>query len=251
MAGHNKWSKIKHKKGAADAAKSKTWTKNIREITVAAKLGGIDPSSNARLRKALDDARAANVTKDTIQRAIARASGPSEGADFEDLVYEGYGPGGVAVLIECLTDNRNRTSGEIRSAFNKNGGNMGSTGSVAFGFKKRGRFYFEKKKDVGADEVMAAGLEAGLDDVEEEGDVIIVSCEPEAFMPLKDAFAAAGLEPESSEIEMVPDSYIAIAGDQAKSFLKLVDLLEDLDDVQKVWSNEDIPDEVLNAYHRD
>jgi YebC/PmpR family DNA-binding regulatory protein len=250
MAGHNKWSKIKHKKGVADAAKSKGWTKNIREITVAAKLGGADPASNARLRKALDDARAANVTKDTIQRAMARASGPSEGADFEDLVYEGYGPGGVAVLVESLTDNRNRTSAEIRSAFGKNGGNMGSTGSVAFGFKKKGRFYFEKTGKVSADELMAAGIEAGIDDIEEEDDVIIVSCEPDAFMGLKDAFTAAGMSPESSEIEMVPDSYISIAGDQAKLFLKLVDLLEDLDDVQKVWSNEDISEEEMNAYHR-
>lgn len=251
MAGHNKWSKVKHKKGAADAAKSKTWTKNIREITVAAKMGGVDPASNARLRKALDDARAANITKDTIQRALQRASGPSEGADFEDLTYEGYGPGGVAILIECLTDNRNRTSGEIRSAFNKNHGNMGSTGSVSFGFKKKGRFYFEKSDKVNADILMTAGIEAGLDDISEEDDVIIVSCEPDAFMPLKDAFEAVGLVADSSEIEMVPDSYIAISGDQAKSFLKLVDILEDLDDVQKVWSNEDIPEEELNANNWD
>lgn len=247
MAGHNKWSKVKHKKAASDAVKSKTWTKNIREITVAAKLGGTDPSSNARLRKALDDARAANITKDTIQRALQRASGESEGADFEDLVYEGYGPGGVAVLVECLTDNRNRTSGEIRSAFNKNGGNMGSTGSVAFGFKKKGRFYFEKGD---ADQIMAIGIEAGLDDLVEEDDVIIVSCEPDDFMKLKDAFEAAKMTPASSEIEMVPDAHIAISGEQAKTFLKLVDLLEDLDDVQKVWSNEDISDEDLDAYHR-
>jgi YebC/PmpR family DNA-binding regulatory protein len=245
MAGHNKWSKIKHKKGAADAAKSKTWTKNIREITVAAKLGGSDPSINARLRKALDDARTANITKDTIQRALSRASGPSEGADFEDLVYEGYGPGGVAILIECLTDNRNRTSGEVRAAFNKNGGNMGSTGSVAFGFKKKGRFYFEPKPSVSADQLMAAGLDAGLDDISEEDDVIIVSCEPDAFMTLKDALEAAGLKAESAEIEMVPDTHIALSGDQAKSFLKLVDLLEELDDVQKVWSNEDIAEEEM------
>jgi len=245
MAGHNKWSKVKHKKGAADAAKSKTWTKNIREITVAAKLGGIDPSSNPRLRKALDDARAANITKDTIQRALQRASGPSDGADFEDLTYEGYGPGGVAILVQCLTDNRNRTSGEIRSAFNKNSGNMGATGSVSFGFKKKGRFYFEKSDKVNSDSLMTVGLDAGLEDIVEEDDGIIVTCEPDAFMPLKDALEAAGLVADSSEIEMVPDSYISISGDQAKTFLKLVDLLEELDDVQKVWSNEDIPDDEM------
>lgn len=249
MAGHNKWSKVKHKKGAADAAKSKVWTKIIREITVAAKTGGDDPAANARLRKALDDARAANITKDTITRALQRSSGASDGADFEELVYEGYGPGGVAILAVCLTDNRNRTSGEIRAAFNKNGGNLGATGSVAFGFKKKGRFYFEKDGKVSEDQLLGVGLEAGLEDIEEQSDVFIVSSEPEAFMTLKDAFTAAGLHPASAEIEMVPDVYVPLAGDQAKAFLKLVDVLEDLDDVQHVWSNEDIDD--ADAHYRD
>jgi YebC/PmpR family DNA-binding regulatory protein len=252
MAGHNKWSKVKHKKGAADAAKSKVWTKIIREITVAAKMGGDDQSANPRLRKALDDARAANITKDTIQRALSRSTGQGDGADFEDLVYEGYGPGGVAVLVECLTDNRNRTSGEVRSAFGKNGGNLGSTGSVAFGFKKKGRFYFDKsakgKGELSEDRLLAIGLEAGIEDIFEEKDVFIVSCEPESFMNLKDAFTSSGLVLVSSEIEMVPDVYVPLSGDQAKAFLKLVDVLEELDDVQNVWSNEDISDEELQKW---
>lgn len=252
MAGHNKWSKIKLKKGVADAAKSKTWTKNIREITMAAKLGGNDPGINPRLRKALDDARAANITKDTIQRALTRASGPSEGADFEELVYEGYGPAGVAVLVECLTDNRNRTSGDVRAAFGKNGGNLGTTGSVAFGFKKKGQFYFEKpakgKGEITEDRLLSVGLDAGIDDVVDEGDTLLVSCEAESFMAVKDAFEASGLVAESAEIEMVPDVRVAISGDHARIFLKLVNALNDLDDVQNVWSNEDISDEDMQKY---
>jgi YebC/PmpR family DNA-binding regulatory protein len=248
MAGHNKWSKIKHKKGATDAKRSKVWTKIIREVSVAARMGGPDPMANPRLRKAVDDAKAANMPKENIQRAIAKASG-AEGDNLEELVYEGYGPGGVAIVVECMTDNRNRTGSDVRSAMNKKGGNLGSPGSVLFSFKKKGQIIFDKEPKEGKvaneDSLLEIGMEHGAEDVSEENDCFLVTCEPEKFLLLKDAFESAELIPSSSELCMVPDNLVKISGDSAKTLLSLIEGLEDLDDVQNVWSNMDIDDEEL------
>ncbi len=246
MSGHNKWSKVKHRKGAVDAKRSKIWTKIIREITVAAKIGGDDPASNSRLRKALDDARSSNISKDTITRALAKASGNQEGGEYEELVYEGYGPAGVAIVVESLTDNRNRTYGEVRAAFNKNGGNLGTSGSVCFSFKKKGQISFaqseKQNKDINEDQLLEIGLEYGIEDISHEEDMWFIQCDAETLLTLKDAFSKAGLMPASSEIAMIPDTVIEVSGDNAKLLFKLIDALEDLDDVQSVWSNEDIDD---------
>ncbi len=244
MSGHNKWSKVKHRKGAVDAKRSKIWTKIIREITVAAKIGGDDPASNSRLRKALDDARASNISKDTISRALAKGSGNQEGGDYEELVYEGYGPAGVAIVVESLTDNRNRTYGDVRAAFNKNGGNLGTSGSVCFSFKKKGQISFDQlenqNKDINEDRLLEIGIEHGIEEVSNEENMWFIQCDPETLLVLKDAFMGAGLIPASSEIAMVPDIVVEVSGDNAKSLFKLIDALEDLDDVQHVWSNEDV-----------
>jgi len=247
VAGHNKWSKVKHVKGAADAKKSKVWTKIIREISVAAKMGGTDPAGNPRLRKALDEARAANITKDTVQRALTRASGAEGGADYEELQYEGYGPGGVAILVDCMTDNRNRTIGDVRAIFNKNGGNLGATGSVLFGFKKRGQIVFEKNAKLTEDMFLEIGLPHGLEDVIEDSDSFTLYSQPEEFLHLREAFVAAHLEPASAELAMVPDNTIMVTGDNAKALLKLIELLEEHDDVQHVWSNMDIDEKELES----
>ena len=247
MAGHNKWSKVKHKKGAADAKKSKVWTKIIREITVATKMGGEDPNGNPRLRKALDDARANNITKDTILRALERGAGKEGTADFEELTYEGYGPSGVAILVDCLTDNRNRTSGDVRSIFNKLGGNLGTTGSVRFGFKKKGQILFDKSdsknKNLNEDQLLEIGLDKGLTDVSDEAEGFVVSCEPESLLELKEVFEKAGFVPVSAEVEMIPDVYVPLTGENAKTMMRLTEALEDLDDVQNVWSNEEIDED--------
>ncbi len=244
MSGHNKWSKVKHRKGAVDAKRSKIWTKIIREITMATKIGGDDPSCNSRLRKALDDARASNISKDTITRALAKGSGNQEGGDYEELVYEGYGPAGIAIVVECLTDNRNRTYGDVRSAFNKNGGNLGTSGSVCFSFKKKGHLSFDhlekQNKDINEDRLLEIGIEYGIEDVSHEENSWFVQCDADSLLILKDAFTAAGFLPASCEIIMVPDSVNEVSGDNAKILFKLIDALEDLDDVQHVWSNEDV-----------
>ena len=236
MSGHSKWSTIKHKKGAADAKRSKIWTKIIREITVAVKMGGEDVDSNPRLRKALDEAKSANMPKDTINRAVQKGSGVGDTAEYEDLTYEGYGPAGVAILADCLTDNRNRTSTDIRTAFNKNGGNLGTSGSVSFGFKKRGEFAFTDKS-ITEDGLMEVALDAGLDDIVVEPEGIIASCDPEYFHSVIKSFEAANIRPESSELAMVPDNTVKLADNDASKLEKLVEALEDLDDVQNVWTN--------------
>lgn len=248
MAGHNKWSKIKHKKGAADAKRSKIWTKIIREITVASRMGGEDPGSNPRLRKAMDDARYANMPKDNITRAIAKGLG-GEGGNMEELVYEGYGPGGVALVVECMTDNRNRTLSDVRTVIQKKGGNLGATGSVLFSFHKKGQLTFTKQSSGGKvqseDQLLEIGLEHGMEEVSEESDGFVVLCPPEKYLSLKDAFEKAQLIPDGSELTMIPDNVVQVSGDNAKKLLAMVEGLEDLDDVQNVYTNMDIDEKEL------
>ncbi|MEQ8485960.1 MAG: YebC/PmpR family DNA-binding transcriptional regulator [Pseudomonadales bacterium] len=246
MAGHSKWANIKHKKARQDAKRGKVFTKLIREITVSARLGGGDPADNPRLRAVMDKALAANMPKDTIERAIDRGVGGGEGANVEELTYEGYAPGGVAVLVEVMTDNRNRTVAEVRHAFSKHGGNLGTDGSVAYLFSRRGVIGFAP----GADEerVMEAGLEAGADDIESEDDGSITVYAPwEITGDVVSALTTAGLAPAYSEVSMVPATYVPCDVEQSESVLKLIDALEELDDVQNVFSNGDYPDSVLDG----
>ena len=236
MAGHSKWANIQHRKGRQDAKRGKLWTKIIREITVAARAGGADPDANPRLRLAWDKATAANMPKDNVQRAIARGAGGADGANYDEIRYEGYGIGGVAVVVDCMTDNRTRTVAEVRHAFAKNGGNLGQEGSVAFLFKHCGQFIFAP--GTSEDKVMEVALDAGADDVatDEEG-VIEVICAVPAFAVVRDAFAAAGLQAEMADIVMKPETEIELAGDDAARMQKLLDALEGLDDVQEVYHN--------------
>ena len=235
MAGHSKWANIKHRKAAADAKKGKIFTRLIKEITVAAKLGGGDPGSNPRLRLALDKAREANMTKDSVTRAIERGTGQLEGASYEEIRYEGYGPGGAAVMVDCLTDNRTRTVAEVRHAFSKNGGNLGSDGSVAFMFKHCGQFVFAP--GTSEDAVMEAGLEAGAEDVvkNDDGSVELI-CAPADFEAVRQALEKAKLKPDLAEITMKPVNESAVAGDDAGRLRKLLEAIEALDDVQDVYT---------------
>lgn len=244
MAGHSKWANIKHRKGRQDAKRGKIFTKLIRAITVAARSGGGDIDSNSALRLAVDKALAQNMPRDTIDRAIARGVGGAEGSNVEGVIYEGYGPGGTAILVECLTDNRNRTVAEVRHAFTKFGGNLGTDGSVAYLFSKRGIITFAPDSD--EDKIMEAALDAGADDVvtNEDGSIDVYTT-PEDFAAVKDAIAILEIEPENAEVAMVAATEITLDYDTAEKLLQLIDLLEDLDDVQNVYSNADIPDEVL------
>jgi YebC/PmpR family DNA-binding regulatory protein len=244
MSGHSKWSTIKRKKGAADAKRGKIFTKLIREIATAARIGGGDTDSNPRLRLACDKARSANMPKDNIARAIAKGTGAGEGDAYEEVVYEGYGPGGVAVYIEALTDNKNRTVGDIRHALTKHGGNLGASGCVSYLFEKKGVLSFDRAR-VDVDRLLEAALEAGADDVIEEENKIGVVVAPMGFEPLKRELSAAGFEPEQAGIEMEPTTTVAISGDDAESMLSLTDALDDLDDVQQVYANFDISEEEL------
>lgn len=244
MAGHSKWANIRHRKNAQDAKRGKVFTKLIREITVSAKMGGGDPSNNPRLRAAMDNALSNNMTKDTIERAIKRGAGGDDAGDLDELVYEGYGPGGVAVMVDCMTDNRNRTVSEVRHAFTKFGGNLGTDGSVSYLFSKVGIISFESGVDENA--VMEAALEAGADDVITHTDGSIdVMTSPEAFGEVKDALDAAGLEAVNAEVTMQASTSVELDVDKATSMLKMLDMLEDLDDVQKVYSNADISEDVM------
>jgi len=245
MAGHSKWANIKHRKAAQDAKRGKIFTKLIRELTVAAKEGGPDVADNPRLRTAVDKALSNNMTRDTIERAIARGAGTNEADNMEEIVYEGYGPGGVAILVECLTDNRNRTVGEVRHAFTKNDGNLGTSGSVAYLFQKRGYLVFSAETD--EDQLMEAALEAGAEDVvvQEDGSFEVFT-EQQNFLEVKEALVAAGFEPEQATLAMLPDVSADITDlDLAEKIIKLVDMLEDLDDVQEVYSNVDFSAEVM------
>ncbi|HYG54927.1 MAG TPA: YebC/PmpR family DNA-binding transcriptional regulator [Burkholderiales bacterium] len=235
MAGHSKWANIKHRKAAADAKKGKVFTRVIKEITVAAKMGGGDPDSNPRLRLAMDKAREANMAKDSVQNAIKRGTGQLEGVTYEEVRYEGYGPGGAAVMLDCLTDNRTRTVAEVRHAFTKNGGNLGSDGSVAYLFKHCGQFVFAP--GTSEDKVMEAALDAGAEDVltNEDGSVEVI-CAPNDFTAVKAALEKAGLKAEVAEITMKPTTEAEPKGDEAQRMRALLDALESLDDVQNVYT---------------
>ena len=240
MSGHSKWHTIKHKKGALDAKRGKIFTKLIKEITVAARTGGSgDPDSNARLRKAVTDAKAQNMPNDTIDRAIKRGTGELEGAQYDEVLYEGYGPNGVAVMVEAMTDNRNRTVAEIRHIFSKNGGNMGESGSVGWMFDKKGYIVVDKAAK-SEDELFEIAIEAGADDMQDDGDVFEIFTAPDAFEKVLDAVKKAGIEPQAAEVSMIPQNYIKLEGAEATQMMKLYDSLDDNDDVQKVYANFDI-----------
>ncbi|KAA0894000.1 MULTISPECIES: YebC/PmpR family DNA-binding transcriptional regulator [Oryzomonas] len=243
MSGHNKWSTIKHKKGAADAKRGKVFTKLIKEISVAAKLGGGDPNGNPRLRTAVDKAKAENMPKDNIDRAIKKGTGGMEGVTYEEIVYEGYGPGGAAVLVEVLTDNRNRSVSDIRSIFTKNNGNMGEAGCVAWMFSKKGLIVYDNSVDF--EQLFEAAIEAGADDVAEQDDQIEVMTEPGSFIEVREALAAKGFKMVSAEITMIPQTQVELEGRHAETMLKLMDKLEDNDDVQNVYANFDISAEEM------
>ncbi len=244
MAGHSKWANIQHRKGVQDAKRGKLFSKMIREITVAARMGGVDPGSNSRLRTVMDKALAANMTRDTIDRAIKRGAGALDGAHLEEVSYEGYGPGGVAVLVECLTDNRNRTVGDVRHAFSKCGGNLGTEGSVAYLFTKQGVLYFAPGAP--EDRILEAALEAGALDVvtDGEGGIEVLTASGD-FLAVKDALSGANLVPTEAEITQRATTTAALSPDDARKMLKMNDMLEDLDDVQNVYSNAELPDAVM------
>ena len=246
MAGHSKWANIKHRKARQDAKRGKLWTKILREVTVAARLGGGDPNDNPRLRVAVDKSLGANVPKDTIDRAIARGSGGEEGANVEELVYEGYATGGVAVLVEVMTDNRNRTVAEVRHAFSKHGGNLGTDGSVAYLFNKQGVINFAPGAD--EEQIMDIVLEVGAEDIEAEEDgAVSVTTSWETLGRVVQALKAASLEPDHADVTMVPSTTSPCDEAQAEKLLRLIDTLEELDDVQNVYSNGEIPDSAYDA----
>ncbi|MGL4268368.1 MAG: YebC/PmpR family DNA-binding transcriptional regulator [Plesiomonas sp.] len=243
MAGHSKWANIKHRKAAQDAKRGKIFTKLIRELVVAAKMGGGDVASNPRLRAAVDKALSNNMTRDTVNRAIARGVGGDDDSNMETIIYEGYGPGGTAVMVECLSDNRNRTVSEVRHAFTKTGGNLGTDGSVSYLFTKKGVISYPAGLD--EDTVMEAALEAGADDVVVNDDSTIdVFTAPEDFGSVKDALDATGLVAEMAEVSLIPSTKAELDLDTAPKLLRLIDMLEDCDDVQEVYHNGDISDEV-------
>jgi len=245
MAGHSKWANIKHRKARQDAIKGKTWSKCSRAIIVAARNGGGDPSANLTLRYAIDEARAANMPKDTIEKAIKKGSGElTSGETYEELRYEGYGPGGVAVIVDCLTDNPNRTAPEMRKFFEKAGGNLGKPGAVSHGFTHRGLLLIEADR-VDEDDLMERALEAGAEDVQEVGGAWEISCDPAQFAGVRDALEATGLEFDSAELTWVPHMTVPCDAELAEKVMRLVDTLEENDDVQKVYTNADIPDEVM------
>ena len=244
MAGHSKWANIKHRKAAQDAKRGKMFTKLIRELVIAARQGGPLPEDNPRLRAAVDKALGANMTRDTIDRAIARGAGTNDADNMEEITYEGYGPGGVAILVEAMTDNRNRTVAEVRHAFTKRGGNLGTDGSVAYLFERKGQITFAPGVD--EEQVMEAALDAGAEDIEANDDGSIDVTTPwEDFSAVKGALEQAGLTPEGGEVTMIASTTVPVDASGAETIMGLVDALEDLDDIQNVYSNVDIPDEVL------
>ena len=245
MAGHSKWSNIKHRKAGQDAKRAKVFTKIIRELTVAARDGGGNLDDNPGLRTVVDKAKAAQMPKDTMERAIARGAGGQDGAELTPLTYEGYGPGGVAVLVETMTDNRNRTVAEVRHAFSRAGGNLGTDGSVAYLFEKKGQIRFAP--GVSEDDVMEIALEFGAEDVvtDDEGRIEVVTA-PEDYLAVKDTLQGGGLEPGESEVAMVPQSYSDLDADTGEKVLRLLDALEDLDDVTSVYTNASFPEELLS-----
>jgi YebC/PmpR family DNA-binding regulatory protein len=247
MSGHSKWASIKHKKGALDAKRGKVFTRIIKELTVAARAAGGDPDMNPRLRTIIADAKAANMPRENIDRAIRRGTGQEPGVSFEEAQYEGYGPGGAAMIIDVLTDNKNRTAGEIRHLLEKHGGNLAAPNAVAWMFHKKGYIVVEKSKPVDEEKLLAAVLDAGADDLQDDGDNWEVLSAPEAFTAVNDAVKGLGVEPASAQVAMIPQSYVKLEGKVAQQMLKLMEALDDQDDVQHVWSNFDISEKEIEA----
>jgi YebC/PmpR family DNA-binding regulatory protein len=246
MSGHSKWHTIKHKKGAADAKRGKVFTRIIKELTVAARNGGGDPGMNPRLRTIIADAKAVNMPADNIKKAIQRGTGELPGVTYEEITYEGYGPGGAALIIETLTDNKNRTVGELRHMLEKYAGNLASTNAVAWMFSKKGYIVVDKKA---ADEekLLSAALDAGADDMGDDGDTWEIMSDPSAFEAVRDAVKGLGIEPATAQVAMIPQNYVKLEGSEASRMLKLMEALEDHDDVQHVWSNFDISEKEIEA----
>jgi YebC/PmpR family DNA-binding regulatory protein len=246
MSGHSKWHSIKHKKGAADAKRGRVFTRIIKEMTVAARAGGGDPETNPRLRTIVADAKAANMPAENIKRAIRRGTGEEPGVSYEEVMYECYGPGGTAIILETLTDNKNRTVGEIRHILDKHAGKLGERNSVARLFHKRGQIIIEKAK-ADEDTLMAIALEAGADDMLDDGDSWDIATRPEGFEAVREAIRKVNIEPVTAAVAMVPDTYVKLTGKEAQSMIKLMDALEDHDDIQHVWANFDIAEQDIEA----
>jgi YebC/PmpR family DNA-binding regulatory protein len=246
MSGHSKWHTIKHKKGAADAKRGKVFTRIIKELTVAARNGGGDPGSNPRLRTVIADAKAVNMPADNIKKAIQRGTGELPGVTYEEITYEGYGPGGAALIIETMTDNKNRTVGEIRHMLEKYNGNLASSNAVAWMFSKKGYVVVDKK---GADEeqLLSVALDAGADDMADDGDTWEITSDPGAFEAVRDAVKGLGVEPATAQVAMIPQNYVKLEGKEASQMIKLMEVLEEHDDVQHVWSNFDISEKEIEA----
>jgi YebC/PmpR family DNA-binding regulatory protein len=246
MSGHSKWHTIKHKKGAADAKRGKIFTRLIKELTVAARSGGGDPDMNPRLRTIILEAKASNMPRENIERAIRRGTGEEPGVSYEEIMYEGYGPGGVALLIQTLTDNKNRTVGEIRHLLAKYNGNLAAENSVAWMFHRKGQVVVDKQK-TNEDELLNAALDAGADDMNDDGSVWEIVSAPESFEAVREAVKGLGLEPASAEVAMIPQNYIKLQGKDAQQMLRLMEALDDHDDVQHVWANFDIEEKEIEA----
>lgn len=244
MSGHSKWASIKHKKAAADAKRGKVFTKIIRELTVCARQGGGDPNTNPKLRTVIQAAKNANMPADNIERAIKKGTGEIEGVTYEEVAYEGYGPEGVAILVHCLTDNKNRTAAEIRSIFNKNNGSMAGAGSVAWQFDKKG-FMVVPKKGTTEEKLMDVAVGAGAEDMQQTGDNFEITTEPQDFEAVREALEGAGIPMESAEVTMIPKNETSVSADSARAVVRLIDALEDHDDVQHVYTSCDIPEEVM------
>jgi len=246
MSGHSKWHTIKHKKGAADAKRGKVFTRLIKELTVAARNGGGDPDTNPRLRTIIAEAKANNMPRENIDRAIRRGTGEEPGVQYDEVTYEAYGPGGVALLIQTLTDNKNRTVGEIRHLLGKHAGNLAAENSVAWLFSRKGEVIVEKGK-VDEDKLLSVALDAGADDMNDDGGAFEIVCAPEQFESVRDAVKALGVEPASAQVAMIPQNYIKLVGREAQQMLKLMEAIEDHDDVQHVWANFDVEEKEIEA----
>jgi YebC/PmpR family DNA-binding regulatory protein len=246
MSGHSKWHTIKHKKGAADAKRGKVFTRIIKELTVAARNGGGDPEANPRLRTIVAEAKANNMPRENIERAIRRGTGEEPGVSYDEVTYEGYGPGGVALMIDTLTDNKNRTVGEIRHLLSKHAGNLAAENSVAWMFSRKGQIVVEKGR-IDEDKLLSAALDAGADDMNDDESGWEIVCAPERFEAVRDAIKALGVEPASAAIAMVPQNYIKLVGREAQQMLKLMEAIEDHDDVQHVWANFDVEEKEIEA----
>ncbi len=246
MSGHSKWHTIKHKKGAADAKRGKIFTRLIKELTVAARSGGGDPDMNPRLRTIVAEAKANNMPRENIERAIRRGTGEEPGVSYEEITYEGYGPGGVALMIQTLTDNKNRTVGEIRHLLGKYNGNLAAENSVAWMFARKGQIVVEKTK-ADEDKLLNAALDAGADDMNDDGSAWEIVCSPESFEAVREAVKALGIEIASAEVAMIPQNYVKLQGKEAQQMLKLFEAVDDHDDVQHVWANFDIEEKEIEA----